>query len=403
VPLTATCADQVIDATACDDAAWEMIYKVRPRAVLLCRACAQQMHAKVSARATRFFAHDRRVPECPAAGETALHRVLKAALADAIRASGWVAVVEALPTADDVGGWRADVLAVDEDSGRRVAFEVQLAAMTISDGEARTARYAGDAVETVWLTTRNARWLWSLPGCQLAQDSSEPPGPAAFAATRGLAKLVDEAWTFPPPVALARLVAGVLAGTISPCTIDHICEEIAHGDETRPLWHFNATGLVPTAHVARARRLAAEKARAQARVSADIERHRSNIQALYARQQRVLPIAAAHAAEALAGGEYVWAGVPATRLRADDAVDFRNAAGNDTTARAAAIWVGRDRDALRLFAVCSPVASLITPGLAASWRRRRVRVYVAEQGEAKRVAAALRCGMADLHLVDAAR
>lgn len=401
MPLTATCADDVIDATACTDTAWDAVYKTRPRALLHCRACEQPMHAKLSPLGTRFFAHDRQVPHCAAAGETALHRHLKATLADAIRAAGWAAAIEATPDRGDRGGWRADVLAVDDQSGRRIAFEAQLAAMTIADAQTRTARYAADAIETVWLTTRNAPWLWSVPGCQL-QDTT-PAGARdapTFAVTRGLAKLTDDGWSLPPPVPLPRLVAGVLAATIMPFTIAHVREELAHGKSARWLWHANAIGLVPAAHVARARRLANEQAANAARANADAERHRSNREALYVRQDRVLPVAAADAAAALHDGECVWAGIPATRVLADVAVDRLSAAGNERTARAATIWIGRNHQALRLFAVCSPVASLITPGLAASWRRRRVRVYIAEPGEAARVARAIGCPPETLHLVD---
>jgi hypothetical protein len=39
----------------------------------------------------------------------------------------------------DVGSWRADVLAVDATTGRRVAFEVQLKVLTIADARSRTA------------------------------------------------------------------------------------------------------------------------------------------------------------------------------------------------------------------------------------------------------------------------
>lgn len=401
MPLTATYASDVIDATACTDTAWDAVYKTRPRALLHCRACEQAMHAKLSSRGTRFFAHDRKVPHCAAAGETPLHRHLKAALADAIRAAGWTAAVEATPDRGDSGGWRADVLAVDDRSGRRIAFEAQLATMTVADAQARTARYAADAIQTIWLTTRHAPWVWSVPGCQLQDttpaDARQPP---TFAVTRGLAKLADDGWIFPPPLPLPRLVAGVLAATIVPFTIDYVREELAHGKTARWLWHANATGLVPATHGARARRLANERAADAARANADAERHRSNREALYVRQDRVLPVAAADAAAALHVGECVWAGVPATRVLADVAVDRLSAAGNERTARAATIWIGRDRQALRLFAVCSPVASLITPGLAASWTRRRVRVYVAERAEAVRVARAIGCPPETLHLVD---
>jgi len=131
-----------------------------------------------------------------------------------------------------------------------------------------------------------------------------------------------------------------------PFTIDYVREEIAHGKGSRMLWHNDARGLVPAVHAARARQLAREREAKDARARADAVRHRKNIEALYLRQDRVLPVAAADAADALASGEYVWAGVPAMATRANVAVDHVTAAGNEKTARAATIWIGRDRQAL---------------------------------------------------------
>lgn len=367
------------------------------------------MHAKVSPRGTRFFAHDRKVPDCPAAGETPLHRLLKGMLADAIRAADWGAAVEATPGSGDVGGWRADVLAVDATTGRRVAFEVQLAPLTITDARSRIARYSADEIQTIWLTTHAAPWVWAVPGCRLVQQPAADgaTAPSGFAIAAGLAKLADDVWEIPRPVELQRVIAGVLALTIVPFAIGDVREDLPHGQGTRTLWHHDATALVPSAHVSRGRRLARDRARAEAsahaeyeRIRTDIARHRSNLDALYDRQEHLVPIAVAHATHALGVGDYVWVGVPATRLLPGMAVARLGAAGNEKTAQAATVWIGPNRDALRLFAVCSPVASLASTGLGASWRRRRVRVYVAEANEARRVAAALGCSASSLHLVD---
>ena len=100
--------------------------------------------------------------------------------------------------------------------------------------------------------------------------------------------------------------------------------------------------------------------------------------------------------DALATGEYVWIGIPAIRLLLGTVVGRFNAPDNEKTAQGATVWIGRNRDALRLFAVCSPVASLASAGLGASWRRRHVRVYVADANDAKRVAAALGCSASSL-------
>jgi hypothetical protein len=409
MPLTALhgSGDDVIDATACSDRDWAAVHRVSPRAPLRCRACARLMHAKVSPRGTRFFAHDRKVADCPAAGETPLHRLLKGMLADTIRAAGWSAAVEATPGSSDIGGWRADVLAVDATTGRRVAFEVQLAALTIADARSRTARYSADEIQTIWLTTRSASWVWAVPSCRLVQqpDADDATATPGFAAASGLAKLVDDVWELPPPVDLQRVIAGILASTIVPFAIGDLREEVPHGQGIRMLWHDDATALVPSAHVSRGRKLAHKRERAEARTRAEAERihadrasHRRNLDALYERQEHLVPIAVAHATDELSHGEHVWIGVPPTRLLPGTACGRVSAAGNEKTAQAATVWIGRARDGLRLFAVCAPVAGLVTTRLAASWQRRRVRVYVAEENEAKRVAAALRCSTSSLHL-----
>jgi hypothetical protein len=101
------------------------------------------------------------------------------------------------------------------------------------------------------------------------------------------------------------------------------------------------------------------------RIRVDRANHRRNLDALYGRQEHLVPIAVAHATDALGTGEHVWIGVPPTRLLPRAPLARVNAAGNDKTAQAATVWIGRDRDALRLFAVCAPVAGLVT----AAWRR----------------------------------
>ena len=63
---------------------------------------------------------------------------------------------------------RTNVLAIDPDSHRRIAFEVQLASMSIADGLERTTRYDRDGIAAVWITTHNSPWLWALAGFRFA-------------------------------------------------------------------------------------------------------------------------------------------------------------------------------------------------------------------------------------------
>jgi competence CoiA-like predicted nuclease len=143
------------------------------------------MHAKVSSRGLRF-AHDAAASMCPSAGKIPAHRELKNNVAEMIRDAGWAAQVEAEPSPSDTGGWRADVLAELSGLTRRVAFEVQLAGMTSDEGKERSARYAADGIEVVWISTKHARWLYGIPGVRVR------PSPEAFGALvadRGLAAL----------------------------------------------------------------------------------------------------------------------------------------------------------------------------------------------------------------------
>jgi hypothetical protein len=73
---------------------------------------------------------------------------------------------EATPDTDDVGGSRADVLAVGPD-GKRVALEAQLAPMTAAVGEERTASYAADSFEPCGSPRRNTPWLYEVPGVKI--------------------------------------------------------------------------------------------------------------------------------------------------------------------------------------------------------------------------------------------
>ncbi|GIH20704.1 competence protein CoiA family protein [Rugosimonospora africana] len=156
MPLVAEGLGGLIDATLPDlglGASWQDIYRMRPRVPLVCQACRGSLHAKVSPRGLRFFAHDAARRDCPLAGESIEHRLLKSAIAAAVRMAGWHAALEV--TAPD-RRWRADVLATSPDGARRVAWEAQLARQHDDDTMARTAGYAADGVEVVWVFERPA-------------------------------------------------------------------------------------------------------------------------------------------------------------------------------------------------------------------------------------------------------
>jgi competence CoiA-like predicted nuclease len=168
MPLTCILArpssvSQRFDATDAQDSEWQRVYRVRPRPLLTCPECLSRVHAKVSRRGLRFFAHDQAQRGCSLGGETQEHLHLKRLLAQIIRSNpNWSVVIEAGPMEGDTGGWRADVLATGVE-GRRMAFEVQLAAMTVADGIERAGVYERDRVEQVWLTPSNPSWALNIP------------------------------------------------------------------------------------------------------------------------------------------------------------------------------------------------------------------------------------------------
>jgi hypothetical protein len=176
MPLTARLQghgtlDATLDALGCG-LAWEAVYRARPRSALACTDCGLSMHAKVSGRGGRFFAHDRRSPDCACAGETEEHRSLKRALAAAAREAGHRAELEVTAAH---GGWRADVL-VTAEGGVLTALEAQLSAAPADDVLARTRRYQDDGVGVVWFTHRAARWLAHVPAARLYRPAA-PDGP----------------------------------------------------------------------------------------------------------------------------------------------------------------------------------------------------------------------------------
>lgn len=400
MPLTSLLATgDVLDSTTCSDEDWERVHRARPRVELTCRGCDGSMHAKRSRRGLRFFAHDQLREDCPSAGETAEHRWLKAALAGFVRDAGWQPIIEAAPNRDDVGGWRADVLAVGP-AGDRVALEAQLAPMTTAVGEQRTATYEADGIRTLWVTTKNAPWLYEIPGVKLvAEASSDDCEAERLIATRGCVQLDRDdgelRWLIRADLDAARLVSGYLNGRSVAHRIGHLWDSYLAGSQPRYDSHPDAVAIVPSAHVAEIerRRLRQERERRrrqaeQERWAAQQEAHAANIRALIDRQQRLLPTAIADVANRRPGAR-LWLGVPPTELAKTGEISINVAAGNEKTGQGAVVWIGPDRQNLRLAAVVCPVANQVSGELGQSWKRRRVAVYVADRREGGRVGAAL--------------
>jgi hypothetical protein len=384
MPLTAWAdANELVDSTQCSDEVWTSVHKVSPRPMLLCPACTERVHAKVSPRGLRFFAHNAKQPHCDLHGETGLHRALKSLVAEIVRRTdGWDAALEVAACPSDHGGWRADVLATRRDGRRRVALEVQLASMTPEEARERVARYARDGVDSLWISTKHAPWVLTIPSVVVL--GAVPDYVAGrVEVIRGISRLVSGNWDVQARAPLENVIAGFLRGTAVAYEIGRVHEDVPWGNQIRFTTHENAVAIVPTAHQQEHERLVEERAREREKQLRDAEDHRRNMDALYARQEFLLRVVLGE----FNNLESVWLGVPPTHALATS--DLLDACGNEKTAHGAVVWTGADRESLDLAAVLSPVASRITPGLAASWRRRGVRIYAVELEEASRLARAV--------------
>jgi competence protein CoiA len=378
MPLTAILNDAtLLDSTCLDDQTWATIHNVRPRPDLSCRDCHSRMHAKASPTGLRFFAHDQQVAHCASLGETPEHRQLKRMFADMIRDLGCTAEIEATPAAGDTGGWRADVLGTSP-AGVRVAFEVQLAAMTLEEGQGRTSRYAADGIACLWVSTRHAPWLTGIPSCHLLLDGNE------YVADRGLARFQQDRWTAAGTVPLCKVVLGLLKADIVAVAGGSFHEEAAgRFYSTRPscllVSKADAARFEQYEHNARRTREATERDRAE---------HRANLRALTERQDRVLQHALRTLLATGVEPSQIRLGVPASPWNGTLPAPWLLATGNEKTARGLAIWVQQEqRD--QLWAVICPVAGQAGPGLGDSWSRRHVQVFVETDHEAARVSQAL--------------
>lgn len=393
VPLTSQRPDgTVLDATDVSDEVWRSVHRAaESRRTLRCRECQAFMHAKVSSKGLRFFAHDSRPVDCSSEGESPEHRELKRRVAEAIRAAGGQALIEAPPSPSDRGGWRADVLAVGLD-GRRVAFEVQLAGMSVDEGAFRTERYAADNIATVWVTTKHAHWMSCLPSMRLLDE-----GGGRLVADRGLARLHaggHPRWLPAGTVDAVGAIRGLLDGRVTTTRASYFAEQV--GDR-----HYDMADATLLVSVADKREFAVLLAEAESRRRAEFEaeqQHARRLQELAERQERVLQ-RVLH--EAVADGipdHRLWLGIRATWWNGRFPVPLREAAGNDKTAMGAVIWTGPAANDIAVWAVICPVASRTSPSLGRSWRRRGVRVYVETESEAARVARALEWTRAEVML-----
>ena len=172
MPMTAVHAEVgVLDVTADPMGGglrWADVHRARPRAPLRCRECGHGLHAKVSPRGLRFFAHDRDAPDCSQAGESLEHHLLKQELASAVRAAGWHAELE---VPGDM--WRADVLATSPDGSLRMAWEAQLSAIDVDEITRRTKQLHASGVRVCWVAHREGPWIGRVPSVVLEKTGTD--------------------------------------------------------------------------------------------------------------------------------------------------------------------------------------------------------------------------------------
>jgi len=305
VPLTAQHASAgVLDATVDplgEGVPWEAIHRARPRAPLTCRGCGHGLHAKVSPKGLRFFAHDRAAPTCSLVGETMAHRLLKLQLASVIRDAGWYAELEVVED-----GWRADVLATSPDGARRMAWEAQLAQITVDELHERTARMEAAGVPVCWVTDHERPWIGAVPAIRLSLADEPGPPTAVDAAVIDGTGVFRESWCprrrcendggapgrcpghgwwrpVEPGVDLSVFVAGVLAGTIRAHRTSRYSRSFL--ESARIVWTTR-----PHVITERTQLEASERRRDHDDLaSAEHERHLAAIAAKLARQQALTP------------------------------------------------------------------------------------------------------------------
>lgn len=146
--MVATLGGELVEAWHYDRGQWtELQATYRDRDLRM--TCGMPAIPKTSPRGLRFFAHTAG-ENCGlhlSGPETAEHQAAKRVLADAARAAGWEATVEAV---NEDRTWIADVLI--EHAGVRVALEVQWSPQPEGVFGSRSARYEADGVRCTWFT-----------------------------------------------------------------------------------------------------------------------------------------------------------------------------------------------------------------------------------------------------------
>jgi competence protein CoiA len=386
VPLTAQHPELgLLDASTEDlrrgEGAWSRIYKARPRAPLACRGCGHGLHAKISPSGLRFFSHDAAQSDCPNAGESLAHRLLKLELVSAACAAGWEAELEVAGN-----GWRADVLATSPE-GQLVAWEAQLAKITSEEIVDRHTTMTADGLEVCWVADRHRAWIGEVPAIAIAPAHPET-GEAGLHVVAGLARFAPSwcedrrrceqgvaferyahrvapcgghgQWESPPPLPLSTFVAAVCGDSLRCVTLTEHHRD-AWQRQGAPASAWTARRYV----VAEREQVAAGEVRETFEQRLDGERasHERHIVALMERQHAIRKPAAARVGELT--GTQAWAN--------DDAQGPEWAMGIPVQAGSQGVA-----------GVICPVASRIEGSVRA--RLAQLLILVSSQAEADRIA-----------------
>lgn len=334
--------ERVVDLTREED--WKRVWRTRVHTA--CRECREQVWAKKSHLGTRFIAHAQ-ATDCASGGESDAHNHLKRAIADAARSDGWVVDVEASPGPDDHEDWRADLLVSHPGRDSRLAVEVQLSPQTEGETRMRTERYGRDEIATLWVSTTAPHWRGAAPW--------------------GLVEDGDDLVLHDCHYVLAEGVAGGLTSyrfVDSHQPIRHVIGALIDG----ALVHHHEQSLPSGGLVSREDRDRAEHLQ---RIIFDERQERERLR----QQQGGLVGPAVTAALEVAGtDERVWVGARPVPVNDEGASVLTDIDGDRFNALGVPVWRGKDRKALRPFAMLAPMPRLIDTAVARSWADSGVRV-----------------------------
>ena len=355
--------------------------------------------------------------------------MLKIAIAEAAQEAGWQADMEVQPDGTDIGGWRADVLAIEPGTNRRFAFEIQHSRMTTEDGRQRTANYEQDGIGVLWVATSIPTWLWRFPAILVDVERSVEDGRSNLTATvrAGAANFKHyelmsptrsdkylksrSEWHISRDLDLGEVISRVLNGEL----VDH---NLTLSEKARPWGRVSKSERQAlTVALVNPTDIEAETNYLQTQRELVVESHGTGFSLgglpgprskdvpglrrrnfvpitmdlvrspLLERQTRVLHVLLPEAQASCRPGEVVWVGLPPRPVGLN--MQLIEAAGSDEMAKGALIWLGATEDDVRPFGVISPVRHLLSPTVGTAYRERGFRVFVDGDYEAELLAEAL--------------